>query len=100
MKTVRQYLTPPRMQALENLLDNLENPSMSVQAVKDSMDGLGFRASFAGIFLAKQLNKAADMPGFPTFNPEEIARLIREKLPQSMDKPLVKGNLFVTLLMQ
>ena len=100
MKTVKQYLTPPRMQALENLLANLENPSMSAQAVKASMDGLGFRALFNSIFLAKQLNKAADIPGFPTFKPEELASLIREKLPQSMDKPLVKGNLFVTLLMQ
>ena len=100
MKTVQQYLTPPRMQALENLLANLENPDMSKQSVNASMDGLGFRALFNSIFLAKQLNKAADIPGFPTFKPEELARLIREKLPQSMDKPLVKGNLFVTLLMQ
>ena len=100
MKTVKQYLSTPRMQALENLLTNLENPNMSKQSVKTSMDGLGFRALFAGIFLAKQLNKAADIPGFPTFKPEELARLIREKLPQSMDKPLVKGNLFVALLMQ
>ena len=100
MKTVKQYLSTPRMQALENLLANLETPNMSTQSVKASMDGLGFRALFAGIFLAKQLNKATDMPGFPTFKPEEIARLIREKLPESMDKPLVKGNLFVTLLMQ
>ena len=100
MKTVRQYLTPPRIQALENMLTNLENPNMSSQSIKASMDGLGFRALFAGIFLAKQLNKAADMQGFPSFKPEEIARLIREKLPESMDKPLVKGNLFVTLLMQ
>lgn len=100
MKTVKQYLTPPRMQALENLLTNLENPNMSKQSVKASMDGLGFRALFAGVLLSGQLNKAVDMPGFPTFKPEELARLIREKLPQSMDKPLVKGNLFVTLLMQ
>lgn len=100
MKTVKQYLTPPRMQALENLLTNLETPDMPMQSVKASMDGLGFRALFAGVILARQLNKAADMPGFPTFKPEELARLIREKLPQSMDKPLVKGNLFVTLLMQ
>lgn len=100
MKTVKQYLTPPRMQALENLLANLENPSMSAQAVKVSMDGLGFRALFAGVIFVRKLNKAADMPGFPSFKPEEIARLIRDKLPQSMDKPLVKGNLFVTLLMQ
>jgi hypothetical protein len=100
MKTVKQYLTTPRMQALENLLANLENPDMSKQSVKASMNDLGFRALFNSIFLAKQLNKAADMPGFPAFKPEEIARLIREALPQSMDKPLVKGNLFVALLMQ
>lgn len=100
MKTVKQYLTPPRMQALENLLTNLENPNMSKQSVKASMDGLGFRALFAGFLFSRQLNKAADIPGFPTFKPEELARLIREKLPQSMDKPLVKGNLFVALLMQ
>lgn len=100
MKTVKQYLTQPRMQALENLLANLENPNMSMQSVKASMDGLGFRALFAGVLLSRQLNKASDIPGFPTFKPEELARLIREKLPQSMDKPLVKGNLFVTLLMQ
>lgn len=100
MKTVKQYLTPPRLQALENLLTNLENPNMSMQSVKASMDGLGFRALFAGFLLSRQLNKAVDMPGFPTFKPEELARLIREKLPQSMDKPLVKGNLFVALLMQ
>jgi hypothetical protein len=100
MKTVRQYLTPPRMQALEILLTNLETPNIPMQTVKASMDGLGFRALFAGVIFARKLNKAADMPGFPTFKPEEIARLIREKLPQGMDKPLVKGNLFVTLLMQ
>lgn len=100
MKTVRQYLTQPRMQALENLLANLENPNMSKQSVKASMDGLGFRALFAGLVFARKLNKAADMPGFPSAKPEEIARLIREKLSESMDKPLVKGNLFVALLMQ
>lgn len=100
MKTVRQYLTPPRMQALESILLNLENPNMTSQSTKASMDGLGLMALFNCIFLAKQLNKAADIPGFPSAKPEELARLIREKLPQSMDKPLVKGNLFVALLMQ
>lgn len=100
MKTVSQYLNPDRMQALENMLLNLEKPNMSSQSVKTSMDGLGLMALFNCIFLARQLNKAADMPGFPTAKPEEIARLIREKLPESMDKPLVKGNLFATLLIQ